>query len=55
MQIGGQVSVSFLLHYFSAPSEHFLPKELSQNFARIPGAGHATSRAEQFTPLVVQM
>jgi hypothetical protein len=33
------VSVSFHLHYFLAPAEHFLPKELSQFFSRIPGGG----------------
>jgi hypothetical protein len=43
----GQVNVSFLLHYFLAPAEHFLPKELSQIFAPIPGGGHATSRGVQ--------
>jgi hypothetical protein len=32
----------FHLHYYSALSKHFLPKELSQIFALIPGAGHAT-------------
>jgi hypothetical protein len=32
-------SVSFHLHYFLCPSEHFLPKELSQFVAPIPG-GH---------------
>jgi hypothetical protein len=31
------LSVSFHLHNFSAPTEHFLPKELSQNFTPIPG------------------
>jgi hypothetical protein len=40
------VRLSFHLHYFSPPSEHFLPKEISQIFAPIPGGGHATSRAE---------
>jgi hypothetical protein len=28
--------------------ECFLPKELSQSFAPIPGGGHGTFRAEQF-------
>jgi hypothetical protein len=28
--------ISFHLHYFSSPSNQFLPKELSQNFAPIP-------------------
>jgi hypothetical protein len=43
--IQGSVSLrfSFLLHYFSAPSEHFLRKGLSQSFALIPGGGHGTS------------
>jgi hypothetical protein len=36
------VSVSFLSHYFLAPAEHFLRLELSQIFAPISGAGHAT-------------
>jgi hypothetical protein len=44
--------LSFYLHYFSAPSEHFLPKELSQIFAPIPGGPHATSRAALFMPMV---
>jgi hypothetical protein len=37
----GHVSLllSFYLHYFSAPSEQFQPKQLSQIFALIPG-GH---------------
>jgi hypothetical protein len=40
----GEFELSFaLLFGFIQP---FLPKELSQNFAPIPGAGHATSRAE---------
>jgi hypothetical protein len=47
------VSVSFLLHYFSAPSEQFLPKELSQIFAPIPGARHATTTAEHIMPVMV--
>jgi hypothetical protein len=48
--IQGAVSLlfSFLLHYFSAPFEHFLRKELSQIFALIPGGPHATPRAELF-------
>jgi hypothetical protein len=50
----GQVGLllNFRLHYFSCPSEHFLRKELSQNFAPIPGGGHPTlfCRAEQSTP-----
>jgi hypothetical protein len=32
-----EVSASFALRYFSASSEHFLRKELSQFFAPIPG------------------
>jgi hypothetical protein len=36
------VSVNFILQYFLAPSEHFVPKELSQMFAPIPGGGHGT-------------
>jgi hypothetical protein len=40
------------LHYFPAPSEHFLPKGLSESFAPIPGGGHATYRAELFMPVV---
>jgi hypothetical protein len=31
------VSVSFLLHYFLAPPEHFWQKKLSENSAPIPG------------------
>jgi hypothetical protein len=42
------LGVSFCLHYFSASSEYFLPKELSQNFAPIPGGEHATFRAVLF-------
>jgi hypothetical protein len=44
--IQGSVSLrfSFRLHYFSAPSEHFLPKELSQIFAPIPGGSHEKNR-----------
>jgi hypothetical protein len=38
----GGVSVSFHLHYFSAPAEQFLRKELSQNFAPIPGGEQGT-------------
>jgi hypothetical protein len=34
----------FHLHYFSAPSKQFLPKELPQFFAPIPGGPHATCR-----------
>jgi hypothetical protein len=49
----GQVGVSFLLYYFSAPSEHFFAKELSQNFAPIPGAPHATYRGALFMLKVV--
>jgi hypothetical protein len=49
------VSVSFLLRYLLAPSEHFLPKELSQIFGPIPGGGHATSRAELFSSFLVPM
>jgi hypothetical protein len=29
--------VSFNFHYFSSPPDHLLPKELSKNFAPIPG------------------
>ena len=47
--------IGFNLHYFSSPSDHFLPKELSQIFAPIPGGGHATSRAELFMLRMVQM
>jgi hypothetical protein len=36
------VSFSFHLHYFSALSEKFLRKELSQFFAPIPGGAHGT-------------
>jgi hypothetical protein len=48
----GEVSVSFLLHYFLAPFKHFLSKELSQIFAPTPGGGYAASRAVLFMPLV---
>jgi hypothetical protein len=44
----------FFLYCFSAPSENFLPKELSQKFTPIPGGGHATSRVELFM-LMVQL
>jgi hypothetical protein len=37
-----QCAVSFHLHHFSAPAEHFLGKELSEVFAQIPGGGHGT-------------
>jgi hypothetical protein len=37
-----RLRVGFHLHYSSALSEHFLPKELSQIFAPIPGAPHGT-------------
>jgi hypothetical protein len=42
--IQGYVSLllSIHLHYFSALSEHILPKELSQSFAPIPGGAHGT-------------
>jgi hypothetical protein len=50
MAHSNKVSFSFHLHYFSALSERFLPKELPQVFAPIPGGGHATSRVEQFMP-----
>jgi hypothetical protein len=51
--IQGAVSLlfSFVSHYFSAPFEHFLRKELSQIFALIPGASHGTTFD---TPLLVQ-
>jgi hypothetical protein len=52
---GGEVSVSFRLHYFSSPPEQFLRKELSQIFALIPGGGHATPRAELLMLIVVPM
>jgi hypothetical protein len=45
---GVSLGLSFHLHYFSAPPEHFLEKELSEIFAPIPGGGHATFRAELF-------
>jgi hypothetical protein len=40
---GVSLVVGFHLHYFSAPSGHFLQKELSQIFAPIPGGGHGTT------------
>jgi hypothetical protein len=40
---GVRLSVSFHLHYFSAPAEHLLRKELSEIFAPIPGGGHGTT------------
>jgi hypothetical protein len=47
--------VSFHLHYFSSPSDHVLPKELSQHFVPIPGAGHAISRVEALLLTLVLM
>jgi hypothetical protein len=32
------------MHNFSAPSEQFLRKEISQIFAPIPGGGHPTQQ-----------
>jgi hypothetical protein len=49
------LGLRFHLHYFSAPSELFLRKELSQIFALIPGGPHATSRVGLFMLLVMQM
>jgi hypothetical protein len=43
-----RLGVGIYLHYFSARSEHFLPKGLSQIFDPIPGGGHATPRVELF-------
>ena len=52
MAHSNQVSFSFHLHYFSAPSDRFLREELSQIFALIPGGAHTTCRAELFMPSV---
>jgi hypothetical protein len=49
----GEVGISFLLYYFSALSEHFLPKEISQIFAPIPGGPHVTYRGALFMSGVV--
>jgi hypothetical protein len=39
------LDIRFHLHHFSILSKNFLPKELSQIFAQIPGGGiHAISR-----------
>jgi hypothetical protein len=43
-----EFQLSFALLFSSI--QHFLPKELSQIFARIPGGPHATFRAELFVP-----
>jgi hypothetical protein len=42
MQVG-EVRTSFHLRYFSAPYDYFMKKELSQNFAPIPGGPHGTN------------
>jgi hypothetical protein len=39
-----RLRVGFHLHYFLAPSEHVLEKELSEISTPIPGASHGTFR-----------
>jgi hypothetical protein len=46
---------SFHLNYFLVPSEHFLQKELSQNFALIPGGPHGTHTAFRFVLVVLMV
>jgi hypothetical protein len=46
------VSNSFPLHYFLAPSENFLIKELSRNFAPISGGAHGTTFERLLLPQI---